>query len=82
MTFSSCTSISVPSRVATAYRGDTEEPVSPVLIPPWISVDTFGLRILEQDSGWYSTDVVANTSLKANTKVTSLCYLIRRTVQN
>jgi hypothetical protein len=53
--------MSVPSRVATAYNGDKEESVLPLLIPPWISVDTFGLSIL--DSVWYSTDVAAKTSL-------------------
>ena len=63
MTLSSSTNMSIPSRVATAYRSDTQESVPLVRIPPWISVDTFGLRIFEDASAWYSTDVAANISL-------------------
>ena len=76
MTLSSSTNISVPSRVATAYRNVTQESEPPVRIPPWISVDTFGLRILEEDSAWYSIDVAANASLQSNIKITTCFYSI------
>lgn len=49
--FSSCTSMSVPSVVETVYGNPLTKLSEPVFMEPTISVETFGLRILDDDSG-------------------------------